>query len=54
MEKSAKITAIIAIIICVVSLSWSLYFHHLFQREGKTRAEIDTKLIGAKSELGKL
>ena len=54
MEKSAKITAIIAIIICIVSLSWSVYFHHLFQREGKTRVEIDTRLKEAKSELGNL
>ena len=54
MEKSAKVTAIIAIIICIVSLSWSVYFHNLFQREGKTRAEIDTRLKEAKSELGNL
>jgi len=35
MEKGSKFTAFLAIIVCIVSLGGSIYFHSLFQKERK-------------------
>ena len=44
MEKGSKYTAFLAIIVCIVSLGGSIYFHSLFQNERKLRNRVRSEL----------
>ncbi len=51
MEKGSKITVFLAIIICIVSVGWSIYFHSLFQEEGKLKEKAESELKDVRAQL---
>jgi hypothetical protein len=50
-EKGSKITVFLAIIITIVSVGWSIYFHSLFQNEGKLKEKAENELKEVRAQL---
>jgi cell shape-determining protein MreC len=52
MDKGSRLTAFFAVLIAIISMGWSLYFHHLFNEERKLKEQAIVDLGEARAELG--
>jgi len=50
-DKGSKLTAFVAVMVCVISMGWSIYFHYLYDEERKARELVSIKLHHAEAKL---